>query len=513
MVRAVVALTFAAFLASCIPQPPAAAPTSVLRIAQSAEPGSLDPLLLTGYPAEEIGSLIYSFLVRIDERGILVPDLARRVPSLENGDIARDGRTIVYHLRRGVRWHDGQRFSAADVIATYRAVMDARNPVPTRLGFDRIVSLDAPDPFTLRIRLRTPFAPFLTYFFETENYPILPAHVLAHEPILVGASLDATPIGTGPYRLERWKRGESLVLRANSDYFAGAPRVDRLDLRFITSMQTIVQQLRTGEIDAIFAADPAYIERLRENTALTVITAPIYGFESLTFQTADPAVRDVGVRRALAGIFNFPQATERAAHGALPTRDAGRGLFTWAYRSQSSAPPVAVPLPRTLRLAIDASRPSDRAIAVALQADAREAGVDLAIVPYAPQLFYARASEHGPLNAGRFQLALHQLLTGADPETAWLLACDQRPPAGFNIARYCNPEVDRALREAVGTFDRRQRQGHYDRIQAALSRDVPFVAVWQTHEVEALPRGLRGFRPNPETPFASVAAWRFEKAR
>jgi len=65
----------------------------------------------------------------------------------------------------------------------------------------------------------------------------------------------------------------------------------------------------------------------------------------------------------------------------------------------------------------------------------------------------------------------------------------------------------------VGTFDRRQRQGHYDRIQAALARDVPFVAAWQIREVEAVPRRLRGFRSNPETPFASVAAWRFDKAR
>jgi peptide/nickel transport system substrate-binding protein len=224
------ALALALALASCTST---ATPTwrePVLHIAQSAEPGSLDPLLLTGAPAEEIGSLLYSYLLRVDDRGTLVPDLALRVPSIANGDISADGMTIVYRLRSDVRWHDGALFSAADVIATYRAVMDPRNPVPTRLGFDRIRTIEAPNPLTVRVRLRVPFAPFLTYFFEPENYPILPAHVLAATPVLVASALDGAPIGTGPFRLARWKHGDVLELNANPTYFGGVPHIARLDV-------------------------------------------------------------------------------------------------------------------------------------------------------------------------------------------------------------------------------------------------------------------------------------------
>ena len=142
-----------------------------------------------------------------------------------------------------------------------------------------------------------------------------------------------------------------------------------------------------------------------------------------------------------------------------------------------------------------------------MQDDARRAGVALAIVPNAPQLLYAPATERGPLESGRFQLALHAILTGADPETAWLLACDQQPPTGFNVSRYCNREVDAALADALSTFDRPKRIRDYGRVQAAVARDLPFITAWQTRDIDVIPRGLHGFSPSPETPFFGVEHW------
>ena len=478
-----------------------------LVIAQTAEPSSLDPLLLTGTPAEEIGTLVYSYLLRVDNHGHLIPDLATRVPSVANGDISRDGRTILYHLRRDVRWHDGRRFRAHDVIATFRAVMDARNSVPTRLGFDRVSALEAIDDWTLRVHLRAPFAPFLSYFFETENYPILPAHVLAKTSTLATSTLSAQPIGTGPYEVRAWIRGEAIELRAFAGYHGGRPKIADITLRFVGSTQTTVQLLRTGEVDAFLGADPSFVDRLRENVRLRIVTLPIYGIEALAMQTTDPALRAARVRRALANTFDIERDLQRAGHGALTTRDAGRALFTNAYVVQRIAPTPPGLLPLHLTLAIDASRTLERAVAIQMQDEARSAGLVIDIVSYAPQLFLAPASERGPINAGRYQLAILPILTGIDPETSWLLACAQIPPAGFNIARYCNAGVDRALADALGTFDERRRARDYLRVQATIARDVPLVVLWQTREIEALPRNLRGFLGSPETPFFGVERW------
>lgn len=472
---------------------------------QTAEPQSLDPLLMTGDASEEVGSLIYSYLVRGGADGGLEPDLASAVPTVGNGGISRDGRTIVYHLRRGVRWQDGAPFTSRDVIATYRAVMDPRNAVPTRLGFDRIASITGPDPYTVRVRLRAPFAPFVTYFFETENYPVLPAHLLGGP--LRGSRFDTKPVGTGPYRVRDWKRGDVLNLDANAAYFGGAPKIAHLRIEFVPNAQTIAQRLQTGEADAYLGADASVAKGLRANERLRVTERPIYGILTLLFQTRDPALRDAAVRRAVARAFATASDVPLATAGVLNARDAGRGLFTWAYVPTRIARSHAE-LPTSLTLAIDTAHPAYRTLALLFQEEARRAGMTLVIKTYAPQQFEATAEGAGPLASGTYQLALHQDLTGIDPETSWLLACDQVPPTGYNVTRYCSSDVDAALRAALATNDVASRKRDYARVQRDLANDVPLVILAQLRAIDALPKTMHGFSPSLETPYAHAERWR-----
>jgi len=475
-------------------------------LAQASEPRTLDPLLNTGFTAEQVGSLIYSYLLRIDSRGRLEPDLAQRVPSTSNGDISRDGKTIVYHLRRGVRWQDGLPLTADDVVATFRAVMNERNPVPTRLGYDRVATMRVLDATTLQVRLRERFAPFLTYFFETETYPILPAHMLAHIASLPGSVFDAAPIGTGPFRVVEWRRGDHLELEANDSYYAGPPKLQRLRIEFVPNPQTIVLRLQTGEADAYLGADPFVLTQLRAIRRLELRVVPIYGFIALSMQTRNPALRDPAVRRAIVHSFDFAHDIAAASHNSMDARDAFRSLFTWAYTPRS-VPSSSAHLPANVTLSIDGSRALDRTLAVIMQQEARRAGSVLTIRTYAPQRFEATATDAGPLAAGNYQLALHEVLTGADPETSWILACSQIPPVGYNITRYCDPQVDQALRDALLSNDPSERARDYAIVQDALARDVPFVALAQLREIEAIPKGMRGFGPSLETPFYRAERW------
>lgn len=491
-------------LCACAPAPQRG-PTLVLD--QTAEPQSLDPLLISGDASEEVGSLIYSYLVRGDAKGGLEPDLATSVPTIANGGISRDGRTIVYHLRRGVTWQDGAPFTAADAIATYRAVMDSRNAVPTRLGFDRIVSITAPDPYTVRVRLRAAFAPFVTYFFETENYPILPAHLL-HGP-LQGSRFDTRPIGTGPFRVRAWKRGDSLELDANPSYYGGTPKLAHLRIEFVPSAQTIAQRLQTGEADGYFNADASVVDALRGVGRLRLSERPIYGILTLLFQTRDPALRDPAVRRAIAHAFDIGRDVPLATHGVLNARDAGRGLFTWAYVPTQVASSRAA-LPKALSLAIDTAHPANRTLALLFQEEARRAGMTLAIKSYAAQQFEATAEGAGPLASGTYQLAIHQELTGIDPETSWLLACNQVPPAGYNVVRYCSQAVDAALRLALATSDVAARKRAYAVVQRKVAEDAPLVILAQLRAIDALPKSFGGFSPSLETPYVHAEEWRLE---
>ena len=195
--RSIAIWAFACVLAACAKAgaPPSRPATLVIAVAQ--EPASLNPLYLQGSIGYAISELGYTYLTNYDSLGNIVPDVAVTVPSRANGGISIDGKRVVYHLRRDVSWQDGAPLNSHDVAFTYRAIMNPSNAVPSRYGYDRVASVEAPDPYTVVVKLKRPYSPIIAYFFGGDsNYPILPAHLLAQY-----ASLDRVSIQRGADRL------------------------------------------------------------------------------------------------------------------------------------------------------------------------------------------------------------------------------------------------------------------------------------------------------------------------
>ncbi|MBV9438411.1 MAG: hypothetical protein JOZ24_00315, partial [Candidatus Eremiobacteraeota bacterium] len=158
--RVSAALVAAAALAACTTRSttPAAEPGTI-RFALAADPQTLDPLFAhvdANSVEGQAARLAFEPFIDIDERGNPIPVLLDRIPTLENGGVSRDGRTIVYHLRRGVRWQDGVPVGARDVVWTLHAILDPRNPVRSRAGYDRVARAVALDDATVRITLKEP---------------------------------------------------------------------------------------------------------------------------------------------------------------------------------------------------------------------------------------------------------------------------------------------------------------------------------------------------------------------
>src|SRR5581483_8815234 len=166
-IRAAVVLAAAAAVlcTGCARRSAETASPNRLVIGVPVERQSLAPLLLEGQPTALIVPTIYDWLVTADARGELVPDLAAAVPTTANGGISRDGLTLTYHLRKGVRWQDGAPLTAADVAFTYAAVMNPRNDVLSREGFDVVSSVTAIDAATVRVRLKRRFSPIVATLF------------------------------------------------------------------------------------------------------------------------------------------------------------------------------------------------------------------------------------------------------------------------------------------------------------------------------------------------------------
>ena len=180
-----------------------------LRIGAINSPNSLNPIFEAVTVELLLARLMFDPLVFTRPDGTIEPALATVVPTQANGGISRDGRTITYHLRHGVRWHDGAPFTSADVAFTQAAIVNPANNATVRQPSDRVVRLDTPDASTVVVHLARPYAPFVAEWLSTGT---LPAHVLARASDFNHDRFNAAPIGTGAFRFVRWERGHEIVL-------------------------------------------------------------------------------------------------------------------------------------------------------------------------------------------------------------------------------------------------------------------------------------------------------------
>jgi peptide/nickel transport system substrate-binding protein len=496
--------------------------TGTLVVALRQEPIALNPLLLEGLPAFSVCELFYSYLTNYDANGNVIPDLATYT-------VGPDNRTITYHLRHGVRWQDGVPLTSHDVVFSYQAVMNPANNLEQRYGFDRVASVTAPDPYTVVVRTKVPFSPIIGWFFGGDNnYTILPAHLLASYKNLNNVSFNAAPVGSGPYRLERWDHGNRLLLTANPMYYAGKPAIDQLVLPFITDVSTTINELQSGELDAAFMLDASRIAELRAIPNRRVVVTPVPWFYALAFNLEDPIGSDRTVREAFALAIDRRSLTRKITQGVYDADTGPRGLFTWAFDPHADTMaydparaaalltqdgwipgPDGIRVKNGRRLRIELIFPvgSDMTthFATAIAAEERAIGIDVPMRRYDRTQF---VSKEGPEMQGHFQVSLYDYQADQDPDASWLLSCDQKAPAGFNIPRYCSARVDALLRAGAATFDRGKRIAAYRAVQRQIAYDLPFFFICQISEVDVVPADLRGYARPLLSPFASVAKWK-----
>ena len=471
----------------------------------------------------EILRLIYDPLIACDRAGNPVPALAAVVPARSNGGISRDGLTITYHLRKDVRWHDGTPFTSADVAASFRAVMDPRSVVASRHGYDAVARIATPDAYTVRFRLKRPFAPFVgTVFAESDApYYVAPAHLLRGGP-LARSSLNGAPVGTGPYRLVRWARGEVIELAANETYWNGKPSIPRIAIRFIADENTQLVGLRGGDVDGVIGVSANAAVQARAIPHVRIVTSPLNAYWGVMMNNAPGRpTADVRVRRALAAAIDATSFRDNVTHGYYGVPIADLPPVLWA--ADRALRPVRHDLadarrllasagygparPLALDLAMLQSSQTHRVEAVALQGQLTALGIEVRIHPYLGNVFDAPVSEGGILTRGRYDIAFYGWYAGMDPDDSGQFLCDQRPPNGYDHSFYCSAEMDAAQHAALASYDRAVRKRAYARIEALLLRDVPIAFLGSPVAISALRDEIGGFSPTLVTQTANAQRW------
>lgn len=472
------------------------------------EPDSLNPMLSNEADELNFSHLYMSYLVENDDRGNVIPEVAEAVPTLANGDISADQQTIVYHLRPHVRWQDGRPLTARDVVFSFRAIVNPRNDVPTRVGYQEVQAIRAIGERTVVVRLRRRFSPFVQYFFGPQGVgAIMPEHILAAVTDLNHAAYNQRPLGSGPYRVADWRRGDAVTLEANPFYWRGKPRIARLVYRIVPDPNTRLQLLRTGEADAYFDVDPQLLPQVRTLSTVRLALTPVNDLHVLRFNLGDPALRDVAVRRAIAMAIDRKTLIAAATHGSGIAIDADQPSNGWAYDAATPAiaydPAAARKLLRgraldlTLAIAPQIINGS-QLVATILQENLRKIGVRVTVKQYPSGMFYATPALGGVLATGRFQLAYDAWwVLGNDPDDSWNFGCAQVPPDGLNYSLWCDARADAAMRDAMNTVDTQRRRSDYAVVQRAIASRLPIFALWQVQIPNAYRSNVRGIAPSP----------------
>jgi peptide/nickel transport system substrate-binding protein len=492
-----------------------------LRVALPGSVNTLNPILST----QQVEAIAEAFaldpLVATDPEGHDVPILAATVPTLQNGGISRDGKTITYHLRRNVVWHDGVPFTSRDVAFTFAAIMNPNTAVTTRHGYDVVDRVDTPDAYTVVFRLKRPFSPAVHTFFAHSDAPymIVPAHLLAHYRDLNRVPYNSLPIGTGPFKVVRWLRGDRIEYAANDRYFLGRPKLRRIILRFVPDENTIVNEVRAHEVDWFFQATPRSYVQLRGLAGVVNHLVPFNGVDSIIFNTQAPPFDDPRLRRAVGLAIDKRKLVDDVTFGtALPATE-DLPSFMWAFNPRAGTSSRDLPGAKALldaagwhpgpdgvrtsggkrlvmQLAYRTESVTDRGRGVVIASMLRDAGIDVQLKSYTTALLYGPQATGGILASGKYQAGLQTWYAGVDPDDSSQLVCDQRPPAGYNWSRYCNPAMDAAQRAALTNYDEPTRKRAYATIQQLLADDAPLVYLWWPRQIEAASDDLRGFRPN-----------------
>ena len=445
-----------------------------LRYSSAEDPVGLNPLTSTQGIVSNMAQMTGAWLVKTDAKGeATVPELLSEIPTPANGGVSKDGKTITWHLRKGLKWSDGAPFDADDVVFSTNQVNNPANNVASRDGWELIEKMDEPDKYTVVYHLKKPYSSYLVTFFSTggANPAVMPKHLLKGYKELNDVPYNSAPIGMGPFKYQEWKRGDSVVMVPNPLYFRGAPKLQRVVFKVIPDRNTVLEQMRTHELDMWTPVAPHFVPELRKIADVNILMIPSFYFDHLDFNMNRPQFKDPAVREALRYAIDRKTLNDKIRFGINILDESVVTPASTMYHVNLPLVPFDI---------AKANQILDRA---------------------GWKLMFAPAEQGGVIYSGKFDVVT--FAWGEDPnmDLSNLYACYRFPPNGQNDPRYCNEQVTAAMDRVKANYDRTSRKADIDFIQGQIYRDAPTVVLDARKEIYAYNSDLKNFHPNPVAPF------------
>jgi peptide/nickel transport system substrate-binding protein len=483
-----VAFAAAGILSGCGPE--RENPGAVTMVIESS-PTNLDPRIGTDGQSEHIDSLLFDALVRRDAHFNVQPWLAQ---SWETPDPL----TYIFHLRGGVRFHDGRPLTSKDVRWTLASILDRTVTTVKAQAYRNIVRIDTPDALTVVLHLKQADPALL---------PNLSDGAIGIVPAGSGRGFGLHPIGSGPFRFVSQEQDKEVVIERNPGYWAEAPKIARVRFAVVPDSITRALELQKGSADVAvnaLTADQTYA--LRDDPRIAVETGPGTVLNYISFNTRDPLLKDARVRQAIACAINRPLIVQALWRGHARLAESILPIEHWAWTgdvpSYSFDPARAnslldaagykrgkdgVRFHLTIKTSTDETT---RTLAVVLQQQLREVGIAVEVRSFEFATFYADVSK------GAFQMYTLRWIGGnEDPDIfRYAYATASFPPHGANRGYYSNPALDALIAAASAAAAQADRAAAYAKIQRILANDLPAINLWYLDTVVVHNRRLRNIQ-------------------
>jgi peptide/nickel transport system substrate-binding protein len=504
------------------------------------EPDNLNPM----YTSMSFSGYLRPFYLKpswdFDENGNPVPVLVKEIPSVDNGGVSADGKTITLKLRDDVKWSDGVPLTADDYAFMYEMIMSDQNTPLGRYPYDPyVVSVVAQDPTTVVITLSEPFAAWLTSLF----YYMIPKHVLQPvfdaEGTIDNAEWNRNPVpGLGPFVLDQWESGSHLSFKANPNWYQ-PPKLEQVFVRIVPDDAAQEAAILAGDSDIGTFLSSDQIEKLEAGGTVKVVPVSS-GYNEAWFlnvnpDTARPFMLDVNVRKAIAMATDRFTIVKDLLVADINPVNATFWDMTPPYESDLEPYPYD---PEQAKALLDAAgwvdsngdgtrdkegvelivryatnqRELRKSIQAVVEQQWNEVGIGAELANYSSDIFWNRFNDGGPMALGDYDVAEYSSVQNAypDPDTD-VFTCAQvvnaDNPDGTNDQGYCNPALDELFKQQAVTTDPAARKELFNQIQQIMYDEVVYVGMWQDPDLWSVSSRLQNVRFSGVYPFWNAYEW------
>ena len=482
----------------------------------------LDPFQIKNDEERLISNLVYNGLVIIDGKGHTKPCLA------ESWDISDDGKIYTFHLKKGVKWHDGQDLTSQDVIATFDRLFllkETRYKEDKATVFpelDYILDYSAPDESTVVVTLNQPFGGILGRM----TFGIAPASYLKSQSNEENAEL--VP-GTGQFKVTN-STTDTITLERNESYFGTKPIIAKVNVRMFGEKASAKQSFRKGEIDLLFINNQDW-NFFRDVKGMNLIQYPSSYLEFVALNQRNPIFEDASVRKALLAGIDRPAILQNAVQGLGIIVDGPVLPHSWVFNSAVQSSMYNMDMAAQIlkdagwedidgdgikekrikgkthkfefELLVNSSNSSRYQAAVDIQENLKEIGISVRLVNLSWDELKKRVLDK------QYDAALMgwKLLTVPDLNSMFSSKAIKN---GYNFVSYSEDELDAILDKANVEKDEEKFQELMYEAQEIIARDVPYLFLYSPNSIVCVSERIKGVAPDTSNVFDSISKWYVE---